>query len=225
MMALRELVPAAWRGVLAVELESLRFAALERFVEAEYASQRIYPRREHLFRALALAPPESIKVVILGQDPYHGHGQAHGLCFSVPPLTQFPPSLRNIFKELEADLGQPPPLSGDLEAWARQGVLLLNTVLTVREGAAHSHAGHGWEEFTDAVIRAVGLQSTPIVFMLWGAPAQSKKPLIETGRHIILEAPHPSPLSAYRGFLGCRHFSKANAALAAAGRPTIDWRL
>ena len=156
-MALRELVPAAWRGVLAVELESPRFAALERFVEAEYASQRIYPRREHLFRALALAPPESIKVVILGQDPYHGHGQAHGLCFSVPPLTQFPPSLRNIFKELEADLGQPPPLSGDLEAWARQGVLLLNTVLTVREGAAHSHAGRwrapAWRSFARFVHR------------------------------------------------------------------------
>lgn len=224
-MALRDLVPAAWGGVLAAELEHPRFALLEAFVEAEYASRRIYPRREQLFQALRLAPPESVKVVILGQDPYHGAGQAHGLCFSVPPLTQFPPSLRNIFKELEADLGQPSPLSGDLEPWARQGVLLLNTVLTVREGQAHSHAGKGWEEFTDAVIRTLGLQPVPVVFMLWGAPAQSKKPLINASRHIILEAPHPSPLSAYRGFWGCRHFSKANAALASAGRPTVDWRL
>jgi uracil-DNA glycosylase len=174
---------------------------------------------------LELTSPEAVKVVILGQDPYHGPGQAQGFCFSVPPLTPFPPSLRNIFKELEADLGLAPPLSGDLQAWASQGVLLLNTVLTVREGQAHSHAGQGWEEFTDAVIRAVGLQLTPVVFMLWGAPAQSKKSLIEASRHLILEAPHPSPLSAYRGFLGCRHFSKANAALAAAGRPQVDWRL
>ena len=224
-MGLKERIPAAWRGLLAAELAGSRFAALESFVEAEYASRHIYPRQEQIFRALELAPPEAVKAVILGQDPYHGPGQAHGLCFSVPPLTPFPPSLRNIFKELEADLGMPPPLSGDLQAWASRGVLLLNTVLTVRDGEAHSHAGQGWEEFTDAVIRGIGLQSVPVAFMLWGAPAQSKKPLIDASRHIILEAPHPSPLSAYRGFLGCRHFSKANAALVAAGRPPIDWSL
>ena len=222
---LAELLPAAWREVLPDALAAPSFAALDAFVSAEYAvgDPAIHPPREALFNAFRLTPPEAVRAVILGQDPYHEPGQAHGLAFSVPAGVPPPPSLRNIFKEYAADTGFPPPASGDLSEWARRGVLLLNTVLTVREGAAASHRGHGWEEFTDAVISAVDSFDRPLVFLLWGAAAQAKKPLIR--RHVALEAPHPSPLSAYRGFFGSAPFRRINETLAAAGAAAIDWRL
>ena len=183
----------------------------------------IYPAR--VLRALEGTAPPDVKVVILGQDPYHGPGQAHGLCFSVPPGIALPPSLRNVYKELRDDLGIDPPDHGCLDAWSEQGVLLLNTSLTVRAGQAASHQGKGWERFTDAVIRAVNEQEKPVVFILWGSYAQRKAAFVDTKRHLVLRSPHPSPLSAHNGFFGTRPFSKANAFLEKHGRQPIDWRL
>jgi uracil-DNA glycosylase len=185
----------------------------------------VYPAEPEVFNALKLTPFDAVKVVILGQDPYHGAGQAHGLAFSVRPGVTPPPSLRNIFKELQTDVGCPRPAAGSLEPWARQGVLLLNAVLTVRAGQPNSHRGKGWERFTDAAVAAVGHKPDPVVFVLWGAPAQKKVPLIDTGRHVIVKSPHPSPLSAKTGFFGSRPFSAVNRALKAAGRGPIDWCL
>ena len=223
-------LPPSWAPPLAGELAGPHMAALHRFLEAEEAAgQRIFPPRADRFRALDLTPPEEVRVVILGQDPYHGEGQAHGLCFSVKPGVRVPPSLANVYKELEADLGIPRARHGFLEHWAAQGVLLLNAVLTVRSGAAGSHQGRGWERFTDAVIRLVSAGPRPVVFMLWGAYAQKKAAFVDSldsgGRHLVLKAPHPSPLSAYSGFLGCRHFSKANDFLVSRGEKPIDWAL
>ncbi len=215
-----------WLEPLRAEFGSPYMAALRAFLVAEKAAgRRVFPRGKDWFRALDLTPPEDVRVVILGQDPYHGAGQAHGLCFSVQPGTRTPPSLVNIYKEMESDLGVPPARHGFLEHWAKQGVLLLNAVLTVREAAAASHQGRGWERFTDAVIRLVNDGPRPVVFMLWGSHAQKKAAFVDTSRHLVLKAPHPSPLSAYSGFFGCGHFSKANAFLASHGDTPIDWAL
>ena len=217
-----------WRDVLGAEFEQPYMAALDAFLASESAAgKQVFPAPANRFRALDLTPPDAVRVVILGQDPYHGAGQAHGMCFSVQPDVRTPPSLANIYKEIEADLGLGRPRHGFLEHWARQGVLLLNTVLTVEMGQAASHRGKGWERFTDAVIAAVDAGPKPVVFMLWGNHAQKKAALIndvtQGGRHLVLTAAHPSPLSAYNGFFGSRHFSKANAFLEAQGRGAIDW--
>ncbi|WP_213299254.1 uracil-DNA glycosylase [Paraburkholderia sacchari] len=221
-------LPTAWRELLAPFIESDAYAPLCRFVDDERAAGKtVYPA--DVFRALRLTSPDEVKVVILGQDPYHGDDrgtpQAHGLAFSVPPAVRTPPSLRNIFKEIAASLGIEAPAHGCLDAWARQGVLLLNTVLTVERANAASHAKRGWERCTDTLIREIAARHEHLVFMLWGAHAQNKRALLGTGDHCVLEAPHPSPLSAHRGFLGCGHFAQANAYLCAHGRPPIDWRL
>ena len=216
----------SWLEPLKGEFADPYMAALRAFlVEEKAAGRRIFPKGRDWFRALDLTPPEDVRVVILGQDPYHGAGQAHGLCFSVQPGTRTPPSLVNIYKEMESDLGVPPARHGFLEHWAKQGVLLLNAVLTVREAAAASHQGRGWERFTDAVIRLVNDGPRPVVFMLWGSHAQKKAAFVDASRHLVLKAPHPSPLSAYSGFFGCGHFSKANAFLASHGETPIDWAL
>jgi uracil-DNA glycosylase len=216
----------SWRGPLAGEFEAPYMASLRAFLLAERAAgKRIYPRAANWFRALDLTPLDEVRVVILGQDPYHGEGQAHGLGFSVPPGVRPPPSLQNIYRELATDLGLPVPRHGCLEAWARRGVLLLNSVLTVEQGQPASHQGRGWERFTDAVIRLVDARADPVAFLLWGSYAQRKAQFVETGRHLVLRAPHPSPLSAHGGFFGCRHFSRANAFLETKGRGAIDWRL
>ena len=191
----------------------------------EYRSRQIFPNPDDIFNAFHLTPLKDVKVVILGQDPYHNDGQAHGLCFSVKPDVEVPPSLVNIYKELQDDLGCRIPNNGYLVKWAKQGVLMLNTVLTVRAHQANSHRGIGWEQFTDAVIRAVDAQDRPIVFLLWGRPAQMKKSMLHNPKHLILEAPHPSPLSAYRGFFGCKHFSQTNAFLEKNGLAPIDWQI
>lgn len=183
----------------------------------------VYPKNSEVFNALTFTPLEAVKVVIIGQDPYHGPNQAHGLCFSVKEGVPFPPSLQNIFKEIESDIGTPPPMSGSLERWAKQGVLLLNAVLTVEQGLPGSHKNFGWERFTDEVIRAVNNHRKGVVFLLWGAFAQKKGELIDKNKHFILEAPHPSPLSASRGFFGCKHFSKTNEILKSKGLEPIDW--
>lgn len=217
---------ASWRAALGHVFEAPEMAALKAFLLAERAAgKRIYPRAGEWFRALDLVPLAQVRVVILGQDPYHGPGQAHGLAFSVQPGVRVPPSLANIYKELASDLGIPPARHGHLESWARQGVLLLNSVLTVVEGRAASHKGRGWEALTDAVVRLVADGPRPCVFMLWGAQAQAKAGFVDEGRHLVLKAPHPSPLSAHGGFFGCRHFSRANAWLAARGEAVIDWAL
>lgn len=227
-------IPAAlgpeWRAALADEFAAPYMADLKRFlVERKGAGARIFPRGADWFNALALTPLPAVRAVILGQDPYHGPGQAHGLCFSVLPGVPPPPSLVNIFKELRADLGVAPPGHGHLVHWAQQGVLLLNSVLTVEMGKAGAHANRGWERFTDAVIARVAALETPVAFLLWGAYAQRKAAhvtdLAQGGRHLVLRAAHPSPLSAHNGFLGCRHFSRANDFLAAHGRAPIDWAL
>lgn len=220
----------SWRGPLAPEFEHPYIAALETFLRAETAAGKpIFPAGDAWFRALDLTPLDAVRVVILGQDPYHGDGQAHGLCFSVRPGVRTPPSLVNIYKEMQSDLGIAPARHGCLEHWARQGVLLLNSVLTVEQGLAASHRGRGWETFTDAVIRLVAAKPEPVVFLLWGAYAQKKAAFVETvaqgGRHLVLRAAHPSPLSAHNGFLGSRPFSQANAFLEAHGQPPIDWAL
>lgn len=218
-------VPRAWQEVLELALNTEDAKHLRNYLADEgNTGKQIFPPREHWFRALELVAPDAIRVVILGQDPYHGAGQAHGLAFSVPDGVRLPPSLKNIFKELHRDLGIPAPQSGNLEHWARQGVLLLNTVLTVEEGKAGSHQGRGWEQITGAVIAHAGrTHAEPAVFMLWGSHAQKKRGLIDAKRHLILEAPHPSPLSAHRGFLGCGHFGKANAFLEGQARGGISW--
>ena len=214
-----------WNPLLRREFEEPYWAELQSFVAAERADHLVFPPDSDVFAALHLTAYADVKVVILGQDPYHGAGQAHGLCFSVRPGVRVPPSLRNIFKELHEDLGVEPPATGNLDAWARQGVLLLNTTLTVRSGAAGSHQGHGWETFTDQVIRAVSAKSETVVFVLWGASARKKRMLIARDRHVIIESAHPSPLSAHQGFFGSHPFSQANRALVAAGRSPIDWNL
>lgn len=221
---------AQWRAALADEFAAPYMAELKAFLLAEKAAgKRIFPPGSTWFRALDLTPPHKVRVVILGQDPYHGPDQAHGLCFSVQPGVRPPPSLVNIYKELQRDLGIAPPAHGFLEHWAKQGVLLLNAVLTVEMGEAGSHQGRGWERFTDAVIARVNALDHPVVFMLWGSHAQKKAAGVDSiergGKHLVLKAPHPSPLSAHRGFLGCGHFSKANAFLENAGLAPIDWQL
>jgi uracil-DNA glycosylase len=218
-------VTTDWNPVLRGELAKPYWEELQAFVAAERGTHPVYPDHGEVFAALHLTPRAATKVVILGQDPYHGPGQAHGLAFSVRSGVRPPPSLRNIFIELESDLGIPRPSHGSLEPWARQGVLLLNTTLTVRGGAAASHQGRGWETFTDEVIKAVDTKPERVVFILWGASARRKRALIDTTRHVIVESAHPSPLSASNGFFGSRPFSRANAALAEAGRDPVDWRL
>lgn len=216
----------SWREPLGGEFDQAYMADLKRFLLAERErGKRIFPKGSEWFRALDLTPLDQVRVVILGQDPYHGEGQAHGLCFSVQPGVQPPPSLVNIFKEMESDLGIKPARHGFLEHWANQGVLLLNSVLTVEMGQAASHRDRGWERFTDAVIREVNAKDEPVVFLLWGSYAQKKAAFVETSKHLVLKAPHPSPLSAHSGFFGCRHFSKANAFLESRGLPPIDWAL
>jgi uracil-DNA glycosylase len=218
-------VPGPWADALRDELAQPYVEQLAAFVAAERAAHAVYPPEGEEFTALRLTPPEGLRVVILGQDPYHGPGQAHGLAFSVRLGVPPPPSLVNIFKELKSDLGLAPPGHGYLAEWARQGVLLLNTVLTVRAGEANSHKGKGWEKLTDAIIRRVSAGDHPVVFLLWGAPAQKKAALVDEGRHAVLRSAHPSPLSARNGFFGSRPFSRANAALAERGQPQVDWQL
>lgn len=216
----------SWKVALANEFASPYMANLKAFLQAEKAAGAVvYPKGAEYFNALNLTPLDQVKVVILGQDPYHGPGQAHGLCFSVRPGVRLPPSLVNIYKELQSDLGIEPARHGFLESWAQQGVLLLNSVLTVRAGQAASHQGHGWEKFTDAVIERVNARETPVVFLLWGSYAQKKASFVDSSRHLVLKTVHPSPLSAHNGFFGCRHFSKANDFLKAHGIEPIDWRL
>ena len=212
-----------WAEVLDEEFEKPYYKELREFLKHAYASERVYPPMEDIYNALRVTPYASTKVVILGQDPYHGPGQAHGLSFSVRPGVQPPPSLLNIFKEMESDIGCVRPNHGCLLGWAEQGVLLLNTTLTVAQGRPKSHAGHGWETLTDAIIAKLSARQTPMVFILWGAHAQSKVTLIDTYRHHIINSPHPSPLSASRGFFGIRPFSRANAYLIQDGLDPIDW--
>jgi len=214
-----------WAEKISVEYKKPYYRELFNFIREEYSKVVVYPPSEDIFNAMHLTPLSKVKCVILGQDPYHGPGQAHGLCFSVKPDVKIPPSLENIYKELHDDIGFSIPNHGYLEEWAKQGVLLLNTVLTVQAHRAFSHRGKGWEQFTDAIIRTVNEVDRPIVFLLWGKPAQEKKALLNNPKHLILEAPHPSPLSAYRGFFGCRHFSKANDFLMKNGETPIDWTL
>ena len=214
-----------WQQPLEVEFKKPYYKDLYKKVLEEYRSRQIFPNPDDIFNAFHLTPLKDVKVVILGQDPYHNDGQAHGLCFSVTPDVEVPPSLVNIYKELQDDLGCRIPNNGYLVKWAKQGVLMLNTVLTVRAHQANSHRGIGWEQFTDAVIRAVDAQDRPIVFLLWGRPAQMKKSMLHNPKHLILEAPHPSPLSAYRGFFGCKHFSQTNAFLEKNGLAPIDWQI
>ena len=214
-----------WQNALAPEFSKPYYKDLFEFVKDEYSKAVIYPPADDIFNAMHLTLLSKVKVMILGQDPYHGEHQAHGLSFSVLPKTDIPPSLQNIYQELHDDLGCDIPNNGYLKKWAEQGVLLLNTVLTVRAHQPNSHQGHGWEKFTDAIIQAVNAQDRPIVYMLWGKPAQSKIPMLKNPKHLILKAPHPSPLSAYRGFFGCRHFSQANTFLKENGQEPIDWQI
>ncbi len=216
----------SWKARLLPEFEADYMAQLRAFLVAEKAAgKQIFPKGGEWFRAMDLTPLDKVRVVILGQDPYHGPGQAHGLCFSVRPGVPPPPSLVNIYKELQSDLGIERPRHGFLEHWAQQGVLLLNSVLTVEMAKAASHQGKGWERFTDAVIRLVNAKDEPVVFLLWGAYAQKKATFVDTSKHLVLKAAHPSPLSAHNGFLGCRHFSKCNAFLESKGLAPIDWAL
>lgn len=214
-----------WDEVLRQDLESESFTRLRAFLKEEYASQTIFPPAEDVFNALKTTDYDKVKVLLLGQDPYHGLGQAHGFAFSVKKGVKTPPSLQNIYKELQTDLGCTIPSHGNLLEWAEQGVLMLNTVLTVREGQPNSHKGKGWEELTDSIIRHLDARESPVVFLLWGANAKTKLPLIHGMQHLVLAAPHPSPLSAWQGFFGCKHFSRANAFLQAAGQAPIDWQI
>lgn len=215
-----------WRAAMAEEIHKPYYHELSRFVNMEYRRGIVYPPKEDIYNAFKSTPLSSVKVLLLGQDPYHNEHQAHGMSFSVlPDQRDIPPSLQNIYQELHDDLGCYIPNNGYLEKWAEQGVLLLNTVLTVRAHQANSHKGHGWEHFTDAVIRVLNEQDRPIVYLLWGRPAQSKMAMLTNPKHLILTAPHPSPLSAYRGFFGCRHFSKTNAFLQEHGEKPIDWQI
>lgn len=214
-----------WAPLLEEEFEKEYYIRLREFLKKEYQTKIVYPDMYDIFNALHFTPYKNVKVVLLGQDPYHGPNQAHGLSFSVKPNVPIPPSLKNIFQELHDDLGCYIPDNGCLIPWARQGVLLLNTVLTVRQGEAHSHRGKGWEQFTDRVISLINNREKPAVFILWGRPAQSKLPLIDQTKHFIIRSPHPSPLSANRGFFGSRPFSKANRFLREIGETEIDWQI
>ena len=218
-------ISGEWAKALNEEFKKPYYRELFQKVGEEYNARRVFPNPDDIFNAFHFTPLDQVKVVILGQDPYHGEGQAHGLCFSVRPEVEIPPSLVNIYKELEEDLGCYIPNNGYLEKWARQGVMLLNTVLTVRAHQANSHRGIGWEKFTDAAIQILGAQQRPMVFILWGRPAQTKKMYLDAARHLILEAPHPSPLSAYKGFFGSRPFSKTNQYLEEHGLTPIDWQI
>ncbi len=214
-----------WLEPLSPEFKKPYYKKLYETVVSEYRTTKVFPPKDDIFNAFLLTPLAKVKVVILGQDPYHNDGQAHGLSFSVKPGIEIPPSLKNIYKELHDDLGCDIPDSGCLTKWAEQGVLLLNTVLTVRAHQANSHRNIGWEEFTDAAIRVLNREDRPIVFMLWGAPAGRKAEMLDNPRHLVLKSPHPSPLSAHRGFFGCRHFSKCNEFLKANGEEPIDWQI
>lgn len=215
-----------WAEYLEAEYKKDYYRDLYKFVKEEYSRYQIFPPSEDIFNAMHFTPLGNVKVVILGQDPYHDDNQAHGLSFSVPvSQKKIPPSLQNIYKELSEDLGCSIPNNGYLKKWADQGVLLLNTVLTVRAHQAFSHRDKGWEQFTDAIIRAVNEQDRPVVFLLWGAPAQKKAAMLNNPRHLVLKAPHPSPLSSYRGFFGCKHFSQCNQFLTENGVPPIDWQI
>ena len=214
-----------WQAALSPEFRKPYYRRLRETVVQEYGSRRIFPPKDEIFTAMHLTPLSKVKVVILGQDPYHEPGQAQGLCFSVPEGEKIPPSLVNIYQELHDDLGCDIPRHGNLRYWAEQGVLLLNTVLTVRAHEAFSHRGIGWEQFTDAIISIIDKEDRPIVFLLWGSPAQKKAEMLKNPKHLILKAPHPSPLSAYRGFFGCRHFSKCNEFLTGHGEEPIDWQI
>ena len=215
----------SWDNVLDEEFKKPYFNELLSKVDEEYSKYKIYPPREKIFSAFKLCDYEDVKVVLLGQDPYHGYGQAHGLCFSVLPGVAAPPSLKNMFKELASDVGTTIPNHGCLISWAKQGVLLLNTTMTVREGQPNSHASLGWQKFTDEVIRKINELDKSVVFLLWGANAKSKIPFITNKKHLVLSCAHPSPLSAYNGFFGCKHFSKTNEFLKANGRKEIDWQI
>lgn len=214
-----------WDALLADEIQKDYYLKLRQFLISEYTTRRIYPPMEDIFNALRHTSYSDVRAVILGQDPYHGPGQAHGMCFSVKRGTPPPPSLQNIFKEIKSDLGIDPPQHGELTSWADNGVLLLNTVLTVREGQPNSHKGMGWEQFTDRIIQLLNERQQPMVFLLWGGNARSKARLITNPAHLVLQCAHPSPLSAYNGFFGCRHFSKTNEFLVSCGMKPIDWKL
>ena len=216
-------IAADWQEILQPEFDKPYFEELTRFVKDEYSSTTVFPAGKNIFRAFDKCPFESLKVVIIGQDPYHGVGQANGLCFSVNDGVPFPPSLQNIFKEIKSDLGVDVPQSGNLDRWAEQGVLLLNAVLTVRAHEAASHAGRGWEQFTDAVVRIINERKQGVVYMLWGSYAQRKGQVADAQKNLILKSVHPSPLSVYRGFFGCKHFSQANAYLQSIGKSPIVW--
>lgn len=213
----------SWKSRLSSEFQKPYFQQLTEFVRSEYSTYRCFPPGKQIFNAFDYTPFDEVKVVILGQDPYHGEGQAHGLCFSVCDGVPFPPSLNNIFQEVQAETGVPIPQSGSLIRWAQQGVFLLNTCLSVRAHQAFSHSGHGWEVFTDAVISLLSREREGLVFLLWGAPAGRKVQLIDAGKHLILQCAHPSPLSAYRGFFGCGHFNRTNQYLVAQGKKPIQW--
>jgi uracil-DNA glycosylase len=216
-------IEESWKGQLEKEFDKEYFEQLSQFVKNEYMTQTVYPPGKDIFRAFDSCPFDHVKVVVLGQDPYHGAGQANGLCFSVKDGMRYPPSLQNIFKEIHNDLGKPIPTSGDLERWARQGVLLLNATLTVRDSSPGSHQNKGWETFTDTVIRRISDEKANVVFLLWGAYAQRKGEVINRAKHLVLMSAHPSPFSADRGFFGCRHFSQANEYLKSKGLKEIDW--
>ncbi len=222
---MNELLPAPWRPVLGAEIEKPYFQELQRFLAEERRAHQVFPPEPDVFSAFSLTPPERVRVLLLGQDPYHDDGQAHGLCFSVRPGIKPPPSLNNIYKELESDVGARRPKHGHLVAWAEQGVLMLNAVLTVRAHAPNSHKDRGWETFTDEVIRKVNEREEGVVFLLWGGYAQKKEKLVDTRRHTVIKGVHPSPLSAKNGFFGSKPFSAVNRALEASGKPPIDWQL
>ena len=213
-----------WNEILAEEMEKDYYQELQAFVQKRRAEVRVFPEEKNVFNALELTPFESVKVVILGQDPYHGFGQAHGLSFSVQKGIPLPPSLKNIYKELQEDIGEDLPTEGDLSHWAKQGVLLLNSVLTVEEGNANSHKGMGWERLTNRLIESLNELTRPVIFILWGKPAQDKEKLITNPNHVLLKAPHPSPLSAYRGFFGSKPFSRVNDILIQHGQTPIRWK-
>lgn len=225
MVKVKKILQNDWQPLLEKEFQQDYYLRLRQFLKQEYMTKTIYPHMNDIFNALHFTPYKEVKAVILGQDPYHGPGQAHGLSFSVKPEVTIPPSLRNIYKELHHDVGCPIPNHGYLAKWAQQGVLMLNTVLTVRNGQAHSHRGKGWEKFTDKVINLLSEREDPIVFILWGRPAQSKISLIRTDRHYIIQSPHPSPFSANRGFFGSRPFSRTNVFLQKIGKKEIDWEI
>lgn len=222
---MKQIIHNEWQEILQEEFQAPYYQQLRMFLKQEYEEQMIYPVMQDIWQAFELTPYNDVKVLILGQDPYHGPNQAHGLSFSVQKGVKIPPSLRNIYKELEEDLGIKPANHGDLTSWAKQGIFLLNTVLTVRQGQAYSHRGKGWEMLTDAVIRALNNREEPVIFLLWGNASIAKKALIDTKKHIVLTSPHPSPLSAHRGFFGSKPFSKINDALIDLGEEPIDWQL